>query len=207
MSGDIQKKDSLAAASFTKKDICNIVFHTQQVCFFGRACPGLWLLPCFVSNNNMPKIIFFCRFLMVLFVLLLNKKQAGSTRSQLPAPLCTARGTSCTQCTLWTHERLSVFCISATKKGIRIPIYPPAESTPVVQKVHSVQDKIVTPGAAAHSVSGMAHRHGELFVGLYVPAPQPLGMTNLLSGLVTDADVFSEYFQNPQSYCPPPVYD
>ena len=76
MSGDVHKKGSLAAASFTKKDICNIVFHTQQVCFFGRACPGLWLLPCLVSNNNMPKIYLFCRFLTVLFVLSLNKKQS-----------------------------------------------------------------------------------------------------------------------------------
>ena len=99
-SGDVHKKDSLTAASFTKKDICNIVFHTQQVCFFGRACPGLWLLPCLVSNNNMPKNYLFCRFLTVPFVLLLNRKQAGSTRPQLPAPLCTARGTACTQCTL-----------------------------------------------------------------------------------------------------------
>lgn len=32
-------------------------------------------------------------------------------------------------------------CISATKKGIRIR-YTPAESTPVVQKVHSTQDII-----------------------------------------------------------------
>lgn len=38
-SGDVHKKDSLTAASFTKKDICNIVFHTQQVVFFRPCVP------------------------------------------------------------------------------------------------------------------------------------------------------------------------
>ena len=127
---------------FHIKGYLQYCFHTQQVVFFGRACPGLWLLPCLVSNNNMPKNYLFCRFLTVLFVLSLNRKQAGSTRSHCRLHYVQHGGTSCTQCALWTHEKLTVFCISATKKGIRIPIYPPAEPTPVVQKAHSVRDEI-----------------------------------------------------------------